>query len=294
MREKLFRSFALTATLVCALTPLLLARPQASDTYIPPKFRLPADVAAPVRYGVNLQLVPDQETFGWAATIVMNIKKATPVLWLNANKLKVTKAVLQTPRGPLLARVITTPKDYVGFAFDHPVGPGEFTLRVGFRGEISRKDMQGIFQLKDGDQWYIYSQFENIGARRAFPCFDEPGFKVPWQVTVVTRPDLVVVSNAPILNETKRSDGVKIVTFAETPPLPSYLVAVAVGNFDVVDAGTTGAKNTKVQIVTPHGRASEATYAAETTPTIVNLLEKYFGIPYPYEKLDEIAIPLAG
>jgi alanyl aminopeptidase len=86
----------------------------------------------------------------------------------------------------------------------------------------------------------------------------------------------------------------KTVKFAETRPLPSYLVAYAVGNMEFVDAGTAGKKNTRIRIVVPHGRSAEAQYAAQTTPTIVNLLESYFGIPYPYDKLDEVAIPLAG
>src|SRR5207247_6634891 len=47
-------------------------------------------------------------------------------------------------------------------------------------------------------------------------------------------------------------------------------------------------------IIVPRGRGAEAQYAARTTPVVVNLLEKHFGIPYPYEKLDEVAIPLAS
>ena len=82
--------------------------------------------------------------------------------------------------------------------------------------------------------------------------------------------------------------------FAETKPLPSYLVAYAVGNLEFVDAGTAGKKDTRIRIVVPHGHSAEAQYAAQTTPAIVNLLESYFGIPYPYDKLDEVAIPLAG
>lgn len=61
-----------------------------------------------------------------------------------------------------------------------------------------------------------------------------------------------------------------------------------------MDAGTTGKKNTRVRIAVPRGRTAEAAYAAETTPAIVDLLENYFGIPYPYEKLDEVAVPLFG
>jgi alanyl aminopeptidase len=81
----------------------------------------------------------------------------------------VKDATLTIDREKLAAKVIGDPQDYVGFAFDHPVGPGEATLRVVYQGEISRKDQQGIFQMKDGGRWYVYSQFEAIWARRAFP-----------------------------------------------------------------------------------------------------------------------------
>ena len=71
-------------------------------------------------------------------------------------------------------------------------------------------------------------------------------------------------------------------------------MALTVGNMDVVDAGTAGKKNTKVRVVVPKGHAGEAKYAAETSGPILALLENYFGIPYPYDKLDEVAVPLSG
>src|SRR6201998_3564951 len=257
-------------------------------------FRLPGDVASPVRYQVDLTVVPDHDIFTGSSDIVINFKKATSILWLNANKLQVKQASLAVGSKTVAAKVVSLPKDYVRFEFDQPAGPGEATLHVSYQGEISRKDMQGIFQVKDSDQWYVYSQFENIGARQAYPCFDEPGYKVPWQLTLHVEKDQAALSNTPVISETEDNNGMKTVKFAETKPLPSHLVAIAVGNFYFVDAGSAGQKNTKIRIVTPHGRGPEARYAAETTPTVVNLLEKYFGIPYPYEKLDEVAIPLAG
>jgi alanyl aminopeptidase len=274
--------------LLCSLASI----GQAQANNVP--FRLPADVAAPVRYQIELTLAPDQDAFTGTSEITIHFAKATASLWLNADKLEVKQASLVVGGETVAAKAIATPHDYVRFDFDHPVGPGDATLHVAYKGEISRKDMAGIFQVRNDDQWYIYSQFENISARRAYPCFDEPGYKVPWQLTLHVRRDLTALSNTPAVSETDEADGMKAVKFAETRPLPSYLVAVAVGNFDIVDSGTTGQKHTRVRIVTPRGRASEAKYAAETTPAIVSLLEKYFEIPYPYEKLDEVAIPFAG
>jgi len=266
----------------------------ADESPAPPKLRLPADVVGPVRYRVELTAIPDQDTFTGAIDIDLQFAKATPLLWLNAEKLTVKEATLTAGGKKLAAKVIAEPKDYIGFDFGQPVGPGPTTLHVAYQGEVSRKDQQGIFQMKDGDQWYIYSQFEAIYARRAFPCFDEPGYKVPWQLTLHIKKDQVGISNTPIVSETDASDGMKTVKFAETRPLPSYLVALAVGDMELVDAGTAGKKNARVRIVVPRGHSAEAKYAAETTPTIVNLLETYFGVPYPYDKLDEVAVPLFG
>ena len=259
-----------------------------------PPFRLPADVATPVRYAIDLTLVPDKDTYGGSSQIDIDFRKATSSLWLNADKLRVKDASLSIGQKTIPVKVVSTPRDYVRFEFPNPVGPGRATLHVAYSGEISRKDMAGIFQIKDGDQSYIYSQFAIISARRAYPCFDEPGYKVPWQVTLHVKKEQAALSNTPSVSETDEGNGMKTVKFAETKPLPSYLVAYAVGNFDFVDAGATGQKHARVRIVTPHGRASDARYAAETTPTIVDLLEKYFEIPYPYEKLDEVAIPGAA
>ena len=259
----------------------------------PPQFRLPT-LVAPLRYSVSLTLAPDQDTFTGQVDIDLNFKEASSVLWLNADKITVKDAALTVGGGTLTAKAITQPKDLVGFSFDQSVEPGAATFHVNYEGKVSRKDMQGIFQVKDGDRWYIYSQFENISARQAFPCFDEPSYKVPWQLTLNVPKDNDAFSNTPALSETAGPGGTKTVKFAETKPLPSYLVAIAVGPMDIVDAGHAGANNTALRIIVPRGRGAEAQYAARTTPDVVNLLEKYFGIPYPYEKLDEVAIPLAS
>jgi len=251
-------------------------------------------VVGPTRYHVDLTLVPDQDSFTGAIDIELEFKKPSSVLWLNAEKLEIKDMALTVGGEEVTGKVITEPHDYVGVAFDHSVGPGPATLHATFQGEISRKDQQGIFQMKDGDRWYLYSQFEAIYARRAFPCFDEPNYKVPWQLTLHIKKDQAGFSNTPILSETDAGEGMKTVKFAETKPLPSYLVAVAVGDMETVDAGTAGKKHTHIRIVVPQGRSLEAKYAAETTPAIVNLLANYFGIPYAYDKLDEVAVPLFG
>ena len=152
---------------LCAVIPRTHSEAVALDDPQPPQFRLPT-FAAPQRYDVNLTVAPDQDTFTGNIDIDLDFNQASSVLWLNAQKIKVREATLKIGGQTLTAKVIPEPKDLVGFSFEHPVGPGKARFHVSYEGEISRKDMQGIFQVKDGDHWYIYSQFENIGARRAY------------------------------------------------------------------------------------------------------------------------------
>jgi alanyl aminopeptidase len=141
-----------------------------------------------------------------------------------------------------------------------------------------------------GGEWYIFSQLEASDARRVFPCFDEPGFKVPFQVTLTVSDRQLAFHNTPVESESAAGEGMKTVRFRRTRPLPSYLLAFAVGPFDVVEAGRFGGKKTAIRIITPRGRAAEAAWAVESTGPILELLEEYFGAPYPYEKLDQIAV----
>ena len=78
-------------------------------------------------------------------------------------------------------------------------------LHVDYQGKISRNSSAGIFQLKEDREWYVYSQFEPTDARRAFPCFDEPSFKVPWQMTLHVPKDDLALSNTPVAIGVERS-----------------------------------------------------------------------------------------
>ncbi len=273
------------------LTALLLALTATAAE--PPQLRLPETVK-PERYRLHLTLKPDQDRFGGTIELDLKIAEPAQLIWLNGTNLDVSRATLHAAGRTQDAKVVRTPRDYIGFEFDPPAPPGTATLRVEYTGAVNRTEQNGVFQMKDRGRWYVFTQFEPVNARKAFPCFDEPRYKVPWQVTVTAPKEDLAFSNTPQLSEKDNGDGTRTATFAESKPLPSYLVAVGVGPFDVVDAGTAGRNRTRVRMIAPKGRAPELKYAAETTGRILELLEEYFDIPYPYEKLDQMAIPLAG
>jgi alanyl aminopeptidase len=106
---------------------------------------------------------------------------------------------------------------------------GDAVLKLSYTGNVNARSSAGIFQSDRGGDHYLFTQFEPIDARRAFPCFDKPGFKIPWQITLHVPENDSAVSNTQIFEETREANGMKRVRFKETKPLPSYLVAFGVG-----------------------------------------------------------------
>lgn len=261
----------------------------------PPKFRLPGS-ASPVHYSIELTIMPGEETFRGVADIEFVVNQSTPVLWLSARQLTVESATLHTGGVRRPVRTVAGGENFLGFASDQPLGPGDGRLRVAYSGKVQSSSTSGVFQLRDGrnPSWYVYTMFEATDARRAFPCFDDPQFKTPWQLTLHVKEGDLAASNTPIVSVTREDCGMKRVQFATTRPLPSYLVAFAVGPFEVVDAGKGGRKQVPLRVLVPTGRSDEAGFARIAIPELLKRLEAYFDSPYPYEKLDSVVMPVSG
>ncbi|HKE22880.1 MAG TPA: M1 family metallopeptidase [Bryobacteraceae bacterium] len=255
----------------------------------PPKLRLPGDVR-PVKYAAELTLVPGAATFDGRIDIDVTVARPTSLIWLNATELSISKAALTRDGNEQAATLEPGDDDFVALRLPGEIAAGSARLHLEYQGKVNAKNSEGVFQGKDGGETYLYTQFESISARAAFPCFDEPDFKTPWQLTLHVRKTDKAFSNSPEISETDEPDGMKRVVFAPTKPLPSYLVAAAVGPFEIVDAGSAGRNHVPVRIIVPKGKSAQAKYAAEVTAAIVQQLENYFGVPFPYEKIDNVAI----
>jgi alanyl aminopeptidase len=254
----------------------------------PPELRLPTTVR-PTRNTVELAIDPTSEDFTGTITSDLAIAAPTRVVWLNGTEIAIDRAAL-TVGGDKLAAVATYPKPgYIALALPHEVPAGTATLAIAYRGKMHAGSGDGIYTAKEAGDAYAFTQFEATDARRAFPTFDEPSFKVPWRLSIRTKHDLAVFSNTPVESESDAGNGQKLVRFVETRPLPSYLVAFAVGPFDTVPAGTTRA-GAPIRIVVPRGRGGDAAYPAKATAPLLALLEDYFGTPYPFGKLDIVAV----
>ncbi len=251
-----------------------------------PGVKLPAG-ARPLAQAIDVRVVPGEETFSGTVTIDVEVTEPLEVLWLNATELQPLTATIGG--APAKAKVVGD--HHLALVPAAPLQPGKTQVKVQYAALLSRKNIGGLFQLREGDESYAYTHMEPLDARRAFPCFDEPGFKIPWSITLRHKPAHLAFSNQPIASSALEA-GLQVTVFKPTLKLPSYLVAMAVGPFDVLDGGKWGKNQVPLKLITPKGKGPDARYAVEVTGPILEQLEAYFGIPYPYEKLDSISLPV--
>jgi Peptidase family M1 domain/Peptidase M1 N-terminal domain/ERAP1-like C-terminal domain len=264
-----------------------------------PHGRLP-DTVRPEHYTLALDIDPRKQSFSGQVDIAVQIREPAQRIWLHGSGLKVSSAVIEAGGRQYTARY-TQVDPISGVArldVDSQLPAGSATIRMAYSGDF-RHGAEGFFRVDVGDASYVFSQMEPIDARRAFPGFDEPRFKTPFAISIVTPPGNEAVSNAPLSMTEKLKDGRVKHTFAPTLPLPTYLVAIAVGPLDVVTARPIPPNEIRktplpLRGVATRGQGSKLATTLRETPEIVRLLERYFGIAYPYPKLDLIASPEMG
>ncbi len=255
-----------------------------------PALRLPRNFL-PTSYAARLDIDPAKTTFDGSIAISGVVDQLSSVIWLHGRHLQIKRGT--ATKGSSEIAITATPRgeDLLELRPQTPLEAGEWTLMIDYAGELDVLSTTGAFKQVVGDGSYVYTQLEAIYARRVFPCLDEPDSKVPWKLTLDVPSKLVAVSNTPITSEAPLAGGKRRVEFAKTKPLPSYLVAFGVGPFEIVDGGKTKG-GTPVRIFTLAKRAADGAYAAKTTAKLLELTEDWFGIPYPYEKLDMLTIPV--
>jgi alanyl aminopeptidase len=266
-----------------------------------PTLRLPRNFT-PESYNAELAVDPAKPDFTGEISITGELDKRSAVIWLDGKNLEIEQATA----APLLAKgirskIVVMPKpltvtphgDYLELRPQAPLHAGRWMLHLKYRGHVASNGFRGVFATKYGTDTYLATQFESLGARLAFPCVDEPDRKTPWQLTLDVPKAAVAVSNTPVFGQADIDADHTRITFQETKPLPSYLVAFAVGPWDIVDAGKAKS-GLPIRIVTPRGTADRVKAIAAAEPKIVDFLESWFAIPFPYPKLDLVALPSRG
>jgi puromycin-sensitive aminopeptidase len=246
-------------------------------------FRLPSDIR-PRSYDADLRIDLAEGRFEGALTIALELPAACREIVLHAVDLEVTSAAM-LPVGGRATAAYDAISQTVTLTFDQELPVGGAKLAIAYRGGFS-PGLRGLYRAGP----LAVTQFETADARRLFPCFDEPAFKAVWRLSVSGVPDgAVALSNGVATREEPDGRAGRRVTFAPTPPLSSYLIALIVG--PIVPSVVAQVRDVPVRTWTTEDKRHLAAFAQETATAVLPRLEDYFGLPYPFGKLDQIGVP---
>jgi cytosol alanyl aminopeptidase len=291
----------LVATLHAA-TQSAAREPQAlpADAVAPsavPKGPLPQSVV-PRHYRIDLTILPEQKRYSGEVRIRVFLAEPTQLIWLHGNDLAVEEAYVLDAGGRRIAAryAQVDPTGVARLSVDQKIAAGESTLVLRYDAPFRTADIDGLAKVAAGGRVYAVSELYPSDARRVFPCFDEPRFKTPFDVTITAHRKHAVITNSPELRREPVSPDLQRVTFATSKPLSTYLLTFAVGDFDVVSAQSIAASAVRdhqlpLRGVAVHGKGAKLRYALDSTAGILRELEAYFGVAYPYDKLDLITFP---
>ena len=256
-------------------------------------YRLPRHIL-PNRY--DLRLEPDlaAATFAGKEIISLTVIQATSVIMLNAVDLAISSARLEESTGLQLdaAIALEDSTQRCHLTFPQVIPPGEWRLHLTFQGKLNDQ-LRGFYRSTYTDtagvtQTMAATQFEATDARRAFPCWDEPDFKAVFATTLVIDPRLTAVSNTFVASESIET-GKKVVRFADSIKMSTYLVAFIVG--EIVASAPMFVGKTPLRLWTVPGKQPLTPFGHEIAAASLKFFEDYYGIPYPGGKLDLLAIP---
>jgi aminopeptidase N len=250
--------------------------------------RLP-QIAIPESY--QLSLAPDfsNNTFAGEETIQVRVLKPTDEIVLHAKDINFQSISITNAGISQEAKVTLVPESQMArLATGANLQPGPATIHIQYTGALN-DELRGFYIGKDDQgRKYAATQLEDTDARRAFPCFDEPSFKATFEITVVTEKDMTVISNGRVVSDSPGPGGAKhTVRFSTTPRMSSYLVAVVVGHFESIQGEADGIP---IRVLTTPGKKALAAFALEAAKFNLSFYDRYFGIKYPYGKLDLVGL----
>ena len=284
----------LRAATVVSLTLLSVASAVTAAPDTRTTTQLPRNVR-PSHYDVTITPDAPALTFTGRVDIAIEVLEPTSAIKLQSADITYFAAKL-TPAEPGAASVaavtaVNEEEQTATFSFPQKIAAGRYQLALDYEGKIGQQAF-GLFALDyktdAGEKRALYSQFENSDARRMIPSWDEPVYKATFTLHAVIPTGQTAVSNMPAASTTDLGSGKTRVDFQPSPKMSTYLLFFAMGEFDRVTGTVDGVE---VGVVTRKGVTDQAKFALESSKDVLREYNRYFGLPYPLPKLDNVAAP---
>src|SRR4029079_3313631 len=250
--------------------------------------RLPSGVT-PTHY--TLWFAPDLEraTFRGRETIDVTLQRPTTTITLNAAEIDFGDVTIDAGGRKQTARVTLNEKNEMAtLTVPQAMPAGRASVQITYTG-ILNDQLRGFYLSNANGRRYAVTQMEATDARRAFPSWDEPAYKAPFDVSLmIVGADSAISNGAQVSDTPGPETGKHTVVFARTQKISSYLVAMLVGDF-VCRSGAPGA--IPVRVCSTPDKLPLTGFALDAAEYSVKFYNEWTGIPYPFGKLDVIGVP---
>lgn len=249
--------------------------------------RLPTTVI-PKHYAITITPDLTNETFQGEEMIDVDVKEPVSSITMHAVGFSYHDVTVTSAGKTSSANIAeNAANEMITLTLSQSIAVGPASIHIGFDAPLN-KQLRGLYVSRTAARKYVASQFEATDARRAFPSFDEPALKATFDIALIVDKGDTAISNSPIASDTPSGDTKHRIQFATTPRISTYLVAMLVGDFQCIEGGVDG---TPIRVCTTGGRQQMGQFALESAQTVIHFYNDYYGIKYPFQKLDLISIP---
>ena len=259
--------------------------------------RLPTSVK-PSHYSMRLvPTVSSREELGFEqfeaqVDITLDVREATDRFVLHAKGLGIGKCTFTVAGNQALegrTRLIKE-KNQLEIVFSEELKAGtRGVLNIVYDGDVTTNSV-GIYQnsYNGGKRRGIATQMEQMDCCAMVPCWDEPEFKATFDMTITVPSFYTVLFNSEEVSSSEPSPGLTTHVFDKTPPMSTYLVALFVGEVDVLESQSKN--GVKVRVWVPVGRRDLGEYQLDTAVRILDFFEEFYAYRFPMPKLDFIGL----
>jgi aminopeptidase N len=250
----------------------------------------------PTHYVLNIYTDLEKLTFSGNVTIDLDILQNSSQIILHSLNLNIKEDFIHvnSTENKLKKLEIDEKNQRIILTFSEIFQKGNKTkLSIDFDAPLGN-NMAGFYKssykLNNETTWMATTQFEPTDARRCFPCFDEPNLKATFDIILSVPKNKVAVSN---MNEVEvledlNHENYRIIKYATSPIMSTYLVAFVIGDFDFIEEKSD---NVDVRVFTPKGKKHLGEFSLSVASKSLSYFNEFFGIKYPLPKMDLLGIP---